>query len=192
MENSIKNFLISYLIPSISKVSRVLLIWNFILVWKSEFMLKYLLNFQSSLTLFSSLRKSRRNSKGEWSVEKAANALTDSCSRIETKKYLSLLWINPEIRCCRKIKRFILGFWILHMSHKLNNFFFILKQFCYWFLFQTWISPQRLIPRLLQNIILKSPPRTVFLLWMSFTLSIILTRSERVSSWYSIAVIYID
>ena len=52
-------------------------------------MLKELLNLQSPLPLFSYLRKSRENSKGEWSVEKAANTsvfLNDSCSRLEIDK----------------------------------------------------------------------------------------------------------
>ena len=72
-EDSIENVLISHLrnshltwgsiIFSISKVSGALLMWNFILIRKSEFMLKELLSFESPLPLFSSLQKSRKNSK---------------------------------------------------------------------------------------------------------------------------------
>ena len=190
-ENFISYLRTSYLawksvIPSFSKVFRVLLMWNFILVAKSEFMLKELLNFQSPLPLFSSLPRSRENSKGEWLVEKTVNTyvlLTNSCSRLVTKQ-TSLLWINLDIW---KKKCLILGFWTLHISHKLN-FSLIWIIFSNDFFFKHGFPPK--LVRLISNITLRSPPITIFLFWISFTLPKILTRSERVFSCsYSVLVL---
>ena len=57
-------------------------------------------------------------------------------------------------------KHFILGFWILNMSNKLN-FSLILINFAIDFFFKHGFPPEP--SRLILNITLKSPPRTIFL-----------------------------
>ena len=189
-EKSIENFLILYLrnsylawksVVPFCKVSRVAFMWNSILVTKLAFMLKELLNFQSPLPLFSTLHKSRGNSKGESTVKKAFNTslLTDSCSWLEMKKQSSFLWINPDICCFREIKHVILEFLILHMSHELN-ILLIWINFVSDFFYKHGFPSKLSI--LISNIRLKSPPRTIFLFWINFTFPKIFTRSERVSS----------
>ena len=65
--------LFTVFVPIAFTINLLLILIYIILVTSSEFILKELLNFQSSLPLFSIRRKSRENNKGEWSAENAGN-----------------------------------------------------------------------------------------------------------------------
>ena len=80
-----------------------------------------MLNFQKPSPLVGTSVNFREKSIGEWLVQKEARTsvfMTDSCSILDIRKKSSLRSLKSETCFCLKVKRLMLEFLILKMSHK--------------------------------------------------------------------------